>query len=72
MADYLTRPKQAKTSMLLFYGLICATLFVFWSTRVSLVFLLSALTMALASGQGRISACKEGRMCSVLLAGHMK
>lgn len=51
MADYLTRPKQAKTSMLLFYNLICANLFVFWSVHFSLVFLVAALTIALASGQ---------------------
>ena len=56
MADYLMRPKQAKIGMLLFYSLICIYFFVYWLACVSVVFLVAALTMALAVGQRSRSA----------------
>ena len=56
MTDYLTMPKQAEISMLLFYSLICVYFFVFWSDCVVVVFLVTALTMALAAGQRSGSA----------------
>ena len=45
--------------MLLFYSLIGAYFFVFWSAHISLVFMFAALTMALAAGQRSRSA--QGR-----------
>ena len=72
MADYLIRPKQAETSMLLFYGLICIMFCLFVSSCFSGVSGRgpdNGISFKLGNGAG---ARKEGKFRSVISAGHSK